>query len=189
MNDFLLDANKKLQTSDKDIFELSTNYKVIDAEGNSFSFSNFDMHKIEDEQIFSSLIQQIQVENPELYQKIAEQQNIIPSDLKFSSENENPIRLLESKYENYQSLLREEKFSGLNEDITINRLIAENDYFESKSEMLKAGRLTEEQIKKIEFTSEKSPQKHQDNNSKNTQIRQQNTPNQINKKIIQELDR
>lgn len=187
MNDFLLDANKKLQTSDKDIFELSTKYKVVDTEGNSFSFSNFDMHKIEDEQIFPSLIQQIHVENPELYQKIAEQQNITSADLGFNKDNENTLKLLTSKYENYQNLLHEEKSCSLNEDITLNRLIAENDYFESKSKLIKTGKITEVEIQNLEtkITSKKNPLSHQDHPQKS----HQDTPKQINKKIVQELDR
>ena len=187
MNDFLLNANKELQTSDKDRFELSTKFKVVDADGNSFSFSNFHMHKIEEEQIFSSLIQQIHVENPELYHKIAEQQNITSADLGFNKENENPLKLLISKFENYQRLLHEEKSGGLNEDITVNRLIAENDYFESKSELIKTGKLTEEEIRNFEtkITSKKNPLSHQDDPQKT----HQDIPKQINRKIAQELDR
>lgn len=186
MNTLLLDANKDLRTDRSDTFEIDTKYKVIDSEGNVFSPSTFTMSKIEENQPFTSIVQQIYIQEPELYKKISENYNFSNEELgkinnlKKSESVHDPLKTLEMKFSQYHSLLQEESTGNFNEETVIKRLTVENDYYENKSDFIKNGKVTNEAVGELEEKVVAAfPEKLHENSNK------------INQKVVQnqELER
>ncbi|MFS0604950.1 ImmA/IrrE family metallo-endopeptidase [Peribacillus frigoritolerans] len=177
MNEFLLTANKELRKGNKDVFEIDTKYKVIDPDGSVYSPSKFTMSKLEDNQPFSSIAQQLYIQEPELYKKLNENYNFSNEELGFEKED-NPMKSLEAKFTDYQKLLQDEKSGHFNEETIVQRLTLENDYYDIKSEFIKAGVVTEKNVQKLEEKVTAAFPKQKQENEKSQS-----------KNVVQELDR
>ncbi|WHY71259.1 ImmA/IrrE family metallo-endopeptidase [Fictibacillus enclensis] len=136
MNDYLLAVNRELRTATHEMMEIETKYTVTDSEGNRYEPKPFVMSKDEDEQPFSSLLEQLQIQEPDLYRKMTEN---------FESKS-----ALENKFMNYQLSLRKESAGDLSEEAVLERLDFENDYYESKSNLLKSGAVSSEEVRNLE---------------------------------------
>lgn len=154
MNSLLLNANKELMADRTDTFEIDTKYKVIDSDGKVFSPSTFTMSKIEENQPFTSIVQQISIQEPELYKKLSENYDLNNEEainvLKKPENGHDPLKTLETKFSDYQKLLQKESAGNFTEETVVKRLIVENDYYENKSAFIKNGEVTNENVKKLE---------------------------------------
>ncbi|MGM0924641.1 MAG: ImmA/IrrE family metallo-endopeptidase [Bacillota bacterium] len=178
LNAYLLTANKDLIASNKEVFEFDTKYKVIDSEGIEHSTNKFTMSRLEENQPFASVVQQIYVQEPELYKDLNKHYNFTNDELGIKSEID-PLQSLEVKFTEYQKLLHDETSGQLNEDTIIKRLTVENDYYEHKAEFIKAGTVTEKNVAAVEEKVTASFPKQKQENEKNIN----------NKSVVQELDR
>ncbi|MFB7141712.1 LPD25 domain-containing protein [Gottfriedia sp. NPDC056225] len=81
-NDFLFQFNQELQKTinedgtlrlkNNECFDVSVKYKVIDVKGNIYTPQTFMMSKMEENQTFSSIAQQIYIQEPKLYKELCE---------------------------------------------------------------------------------------------------------------------
>jgi Zn-dependent peptidase ImmA (M78 family) len=146
-NEYLLNANKELQTSfdadgtplpndNKYLFEVDTKYKVVDLEGNVFSPRKFTMSKMENAQFYPSIANQIYIEEPQLYKKLSETYDMYGGEkivYKDGNTNDLSLEAIQEKYGHLyliQNQGTEAKLMAIREMSSeeMNRLLTDRNY-------------------------------------------------------------